>query len=236
LNKAYAYGINRFKTMIQKETFSFLQKLKANNNKAWFDINRGAYVSAKTDFIAFGQTLIDGVASFDDAVDSAHLIASRCIKRLHRDVRFSSDKSPYKTNFFLLISADGMKGNRAAYYFHLQPGKSFCGGGVYMPLAPELKLFREAIQDRSDDWLRIVESSDFKTSFTSGVEAPDALAKVPRGFDPGSPAADYLKMKGFFVVHALSDMQLSEKGCLEVILDAYRKAKPMMDFLNDALR
>ncbi len=120
--------------MIQQSTLKFLAALKENNNKEWFDENRKAYELAKNDFLEFTNQLINGISKFDDAIFKANLEPKKCISRLNRDVRFSNDKSPYKTNFFAMINQGGKKSNLVCYYMQLQPGNSFIGGGVYMPM------------------------------------------------------------------------------------------------------
>ncbi|MBC7893614.1 MAG: DUF2461 domain-containing protein, partial [Sphingobacteriaceae bacterium] len=131
--------------MLHPNTFEFLTGLKNNNNKPWFDANRPAYEAAKTDIVRFVETLVAGLSRVDAPVAEAGLLAKACLSRLHRDVRFSANKSPYKTNFFAFISPGGRKSNQAGYYLQLEPGGSFAGGGVYMPEAEELARFRQEI-------------------------------------------------------------------------------------------
>ena len=114
--------------MLQSSTLKFLKNLKKNNNKAWFDAHRKEYEAAKIDFENFIQSVLDKQSKNDR--DLKELTAKKCMFRINRDVRFSKDKSPYKTNFGASMSKGGKKSGLAGYYFHLEPGKSFLGGGL----------------------------------------------------------------------------------------------------------
>jgi uncharacterized protein (TIGR02453 family) len=137
--------------MLQSSTLQFLQSLQKNNNKPWFDENRKKYESAKENFAEFVEALINGIAAFDPTIQN--LTAKNCMFRINRDVRFSKDKSPYKTNMGASISKGGKKINLAGYYFHCEPGKSFAAGGFYMPMAPELAKIRQEIDYNFKEWI-----------------------------------------------------------------------------------
>ncbi|MEI9935324.1 MAG: DUF2461 domain-containing protein [Ferruginibacter sp.] len=122
--------------MLQSSTFNFLEDLKENNNKSWFDKNRKIYELAKADFYTTVDTLINGIADFDESI--RNLKAKDCLFRINRDIRFSKDKSPYKTNMGAYFNKGGKKINTAGYYFHFEPGGSFIAGGFHMPMPPEL--------------------------------------------------------------------------------------------------
>jgi uncharacterized protein (TIGR02453 family) len=221
--------------MIQASTLKFLKDLKKNNVKEWFDDNRTAYENAKNDFLTFTQELINGVAKFDNNILQANLDPKKCITRLNRDVRFSNDKSPYKTNFFAMINQGGKKSNLACYYLQLQPDNSFTGGGVYMPMPPDLQKFRQEIGYNFKEWKAIVENKSFKKVFAKGIQSPDTLSRPPKGFEETNPAIEYLKMKGFFTMNQLTDELLQSKTCIKTIVQNFETAKPVIDFLNRAL-
>lgn len=221
--------------MIQLATLKFLADLKKNNNKEWFDANKKNYENAKNDFLEFAQTIIAGVSSFDDNIAKANLDPKKCITRLNRDVRFSADKSPYKTNFFLMLNQGGKNSNNACYYLQLQPDSSFAGGGVYMPMPPDLQKFRQEIDYNFIEWKKIVESKSFKKVFNDGVQAPETLSRPPKGFDANSEALEYLKMKGYFTTTKITDTEIQSKNVIKTILDSFETAKPLIDFLNKAL-
>src|ERR1700730_13780996 len=116
--------------MLQSSTLKFLKNLKKHNNKAWFDTNRSTYENAKADFENFIQSVLHRHGKKD--ADLKDLVARKCMFRINRDVRFSKDKSPYKTNFGASMDRGGRKSGFAGYYFHLEPGSSFVGGGLWM--------------------------------------------------------------------------------------------------------
>src|ERR1700734_3777017 len=116
--------------MLAVATIKFLKDLKKNNNKPWFESNRKKYEDAKADFSKFIQGIIEKHAKKDKTLKD--LKAKDCMFRINRDVRFSKDKSPYKTNFGASINRGGKKSLFAGYYFHCEPGESFAGGGLWM--------------------------------------------------------------------------------------------------------
>jgi uncharacterized protein (TIGR02453 family) len=221
--------------MIQTSTLQFLKDLKKNNAKEWFDDNRKPYENAKNDFLEFTQQLINGVGKFDTNILKANLDPKKCITRLNRDVRFSKDKSPYKTNFFAMINQGGKKSNLACYYLQLQPDNSFTGGGVYMPMPPDLQKFRQEIDYNFKEWQSIVESKSFKKVFSKGIQSPDTLSRPPKGFDETNPAIEYLKMKGYLTMNQITDELLKSKTAVKTLLQNFETAKPLIDFLNKAL-
>ena len=129
--------------MLQPATLTFLKGLKKNNNKPWFDANRKKYEASKADFISFVDNTISAITKFDPAVSS--LKAKDCIFRINRDIRFSKDKSPYKSNMGAYINPGGKKINTPGYYFHCEPGQSFAAGGLYIPEPGVLAKIRQEI-------------------------------------------------------------------------------------------
>src|SRR6266567_3625593 len=129
--------------MLQPSTLKFLKELKKNNNKSWFDAHRKEYETAKADFEKFIQSVLDRHSKND--ADLKELVAKKCMFRINRDVRFSKDKSPYKTNFGASMNKGGRKSILAGYYFHCEPSESFVGGGLWMPMPDDLKKVRTEI-------------------------------------------------------------------------------------------
>ena len=222
--------------MIEASTLKFLKKLKNNNNKPWFDENRSEYEKAKANFLEFTKELIKGLEKIDQNIALANMDPKKCISRINRDVRFSKNKDPYKTNFFALIKLGGKNSNKAGYYFQLESGnQSFTGGGAYMPMPPDLQLIRQEIDYGFEEWKTIVEGKSFKKMYPEGVQSHETLVRTPKGYDENNPAIDYLKMKGFYTLNKYSDEDLQSKDCIKKILQDFATAKPMIDFLNKAL-
>src|ERR1700741_3882414 len=128
--------------MLSALVFRFLKDLSKNNDKQWFDKHRKHYELVKTEFALVVDLLIKNIATFDPAIGS--LQAKDCMFRINRDIRFSKDKSPYKTNMGAFFSKGGKK-HSVGYYFHCEPGKSFIAGGCYSPMPPELASIRQEI-------------------------------------------------------------------------------------------
>src|SRR5262245_24791864 len=129
--------------MLQSSTLKFLRDLKKNNNKEWFDSNRKTYEAARKDFEAFLEKVLNKLSQSDDSIKN--LKPKDCLFRINRDIRFSKDKSPYKTNFGAYINRGGKKSIYGGYYFHCEPEQAFVGGGLWQPLPPELKKVRQEI-------------------------------------------------------------------------------------------
>lgn len=219
--------------MLQSSTLTFLKDLKKHNNKPWFDANRKRYEAAKQDIEQFTAEMIKRVAGFDDTV--AHLTPKECLFRINRDVRFSKDKSPYKTNMGMYLSKDGKKGNAAGYYFHCEPGKAFIAGGLWMPMAPELKKVRQEIDYNWEEFKKIVTNKKFKSVFGDLERSSDVLlTRPPKGYEEDNPAIDFLKLKSLVAVASLSDADLTSKDLAKKAASHFSIIKPLVDFLNRA--
>jgi uncharacterized protein (TIGR02453 family) len=220
--------------MLQASTLQFVKSLKKNNNKEWFDKNRPKYETAKLDFAAFVQGLIDTHAKNDASI--AALKAKDCMFRINRDVRFSKDKSPYKTNFGASINKAGKKSMLAGYYFHFEPGASFVGGGMYMPMPDDLKKVRQEIDYNFDEFKKIIGSKKFKTLYKDLDKSEEySLARIPKGYEANNPAADYLKLKSFIAFVPISDADLVSKNLTKKSAEAFAALQPLIEFLNVAV-
>ena len=140
-----------------KDILQFLADLKENNHREWFDANRQRYQKVKVQFEKFVTGLTGELALIDTSIGL--LDAKNCVFRIFRDVRFSKDKQPYKTNFGAFIANGGRKSPRAGYYIHIEPGESMAGGGIYMPEAEVLKKVRNEIYFGSKDFRGLIEES-----------------------------------------------------------------------------
>jgi len=220
--------------MLQQSTLKFLKDLKKNNNKPWFDANRPKYESAKKDFESFIQEVIDKLAKSDDTISG--LKAKDCMFRINRDVRFAKDKSPYKTNFGASINKGGKKSMLAGYYFHLQPGESFIGGGIWMPMPKELAQVRQEIDYNFKEFRKIIGSAGFKKEYGDLYAGDDAkLQRVPKGYETDNPAAEYLKLKSILAMKQLPDTALISGEPIKESLKALQALQPLINFVNRSL-
>lgn len=220
--------------MVHPSTLAFLRDLAAHNDKSWFDSHRDAYESARNHHIDFIAALIDGIAAFDP--DIAGQTAKSTLFRINRDVRFSKNKAPYKTNFGAFMARGGRKSTSAGYYFHLEPGASFVGGGMWMPAPSDLSKIRQEIDYCLDEFRGIVESGAFVKEFNGLSDAADMkLQRVPKGYEADNPAATYLKYKSFVAMKPLSDSLLCSDQALKASIDACKALHPLLTFLNRAI-
>lgn len=210
----------------------FLQGLATHNNKEWMEANKETYNEAKSSYIELISVLLDKLKEFDPGISS--LTAKECIFRINRDVRFSKNKAPYKSNFGASISEGGKKSATAGYYLHLQPGnESFIGGGLYMPPAEDLKKIRQEIDYNAPELLKVVSEKDFKNAF--GTIQGEKLVRAPKGYSPDHPNIEFLKLKSYVVLHKLSDKEVKANNLIENLEGKCRSMKPFLDFLNVAV-
>ena len=220
--------------MLQKETLKFLKDLKKNNNKPWFDEHRKTYESAKKDFENLTIHVLKATSKSDTTI--AHLQPKDCLFRINRDVRFAKDKSPYKTNFGMGISKGGKKGVSAGYYLHCEPGEAFVGGGMWMPMPPELKKLRQEIDYHWDEFSKMIADKKFKTVYGDLEKTAEyRLSRPPKGYDETNPAIDYLKLKSFLGLRKLTDEELQSDGLVKIVTTSFEALKPMLDFMNRAI-
>lgn len=221
--------------MLQTSTIKFLKDLKKNNNKPWIDKNRGNYLSAKKDFEHFTEGLIKQTSLFDPEIKE--LQVKDCTFRLNRDIRFSKDKTPYKTNMGASLNRGGKKSIFAGYYFHLQPsGKSFAGGGLWMPMTCDLKKVRQEIDYCLDELRSILGNKKFISQY-GYLESTDdiKLNNLPRGYSKDNPATEYLKLKSFLALKPISDKEITDDSLIKKTIDAFAALMPLIRFINRAL-
>jgi uncharacterized protein (TIGR02453 family) len=218
--------------MINPSTIQFLKTLKKNNTKEWFEENRKRYAEAKENYLDFVGEVLGKMKKID--VSLTALEPKQCVFRINRDVRFSKNKDPYKTNMGASFSKGGKKVQCAGYYFHLEPGASFIGGGFWMPMAPELNKIRQEIDYDCEAFNKILDTKKFKGCFGKMSES-EKLTRPPKGYEADNPAIELLKLKSFVVMTAVSDTELTETALVKKVVDHFETMKPLIDFLNRAI-
>ncbi len=217
--------------MVQPFVFSFLTDLKQNNNREWFQENKHRYLEAKKHVEdAINQAILI-ISNVDPSLGT--LSAKDCMFRINRDIRFSKDKSPYKTNFGASITRGGRKGEWAGYYIHLEPKNSFIGGGYYKPSAQHLKTIRTEIFENFEEFTDIVESEYFKTIFPDFYG--DAVKTAPKGFPKDFEGIEWLRYKSYAVLRALQDGVVQSEAYFEVVKETVQTLYPLNRFINMAL-
>ena len=222
--------------MLQPSTLQFLKQLKKNNSKEWFDKNRKQYEVAKNDFASFVQNVIDKFCKTDTALSL--LSAKDCMFRINRDVRFSKDKSPYKTNMGAYFNAAGKNSMTSGYYLHISPGESFVGGGMYNPDAEALKKIRQEIDYNFNEFNSIISNKKFKAVYTKGLSNNNEikLSRPPKSYDENNKAIEFLKLKSIVATTPLTDEQLTDKAFSLTIVKAFEALQPLVIFLNKAVK
>ncbi len=214
-----------------KKSLSFLKELKKNNNKEWFHANRESYDETRAEFTGFIEKLVSGIGTFDP--DLGPINPKSTLFRINRDIRFSKDKSPYKTNFGSYIIKGGKKTGNAGYYFHLEPGGTFLAGGIYHPEADILKKVRREIYENPEEFREIILKRDFYAYFGGLYE--DRLKTAPRGFPKDFEHMDLLQYKSYIVSRSIDERLVTGGGLLEETLMAFRLLHPLIRFINYAL-
>jgi uncharacterized protein (TIGR02453 family) len=218
--------------MIHKSTIDFLKKLKKNNNRDWFNKNKKLYEDARYDFEVFVFDLIQKIAEYDESISG--LEPKDCMFRIYKDVRFSKDKFPYKTNFGASINKGGRKMPTAGYYVHIDPAEYFLGSGLYMPMPDKLLDVRTKIANDLKGFKKIIENKDFK-KYYGKLWSGDSLKTAPKGFDKEHPAAEYLKLKSFIAGHNVKEEKVLSKNFDDYAAKILKTLKPLNDFLNKAI-
>jgi uncharacterized protein (TIGR02453 family) len=218
-------------TTIKKSTLDFLDSLRDNNNRDWFIKNRPAYIYAKDNFESFVQDIINNIIDFEPILKG--LEVKSCLYRINRDIRFSNDKSPYKSHLGAFIVRGGKKnGDKfAGYYFHIEPKKSIIAGGAYLPPTPWLSAIREKIDEEPDEFIKIINSKDFVKYF--GEIEGEKLKKSPKGYPSDHPNIELLKFKSYLIVNEVTDEFVLSQNYFDHVLKVLKAMKPFNDFLNE---
>lgn len=221
--------------MLEPQTLAFLSALRKNNNKPWFDAHRAQYEAARIDFQNFIQLVITHLGQTDTTI--AGLVARDCLFRINRDIRFSADKTPYKAHFGASLKGGGKKSVYAGYYFHLEPGKSFVGGGLWMPEPAVVKRVRQEIDYNGPAFQRILHNTNFKSVYTDVYKGSDvSLSKAPKGYAPDHPAIEYLKLKSFIAETPVADADLTKATLHKRTVQAFEALLPFLQFINRAVQ
>ena len=220
--------------MLQNDSIHFLRDLKENNHKSWFDVNRKRYEALKKDYHGLVENILTPMKSLDESLDM--LQVKDCVFRINRDIRFSKDKSPYKTYLGVNLAPYGKKMQLAGYYMHFDEGQSFCGGGVYMPMAPELKKVRSEIHYCFEEFKSIIDNPVFVNTFGGlDVNPSITLSRPPKDYTSDDPAIDWLKLKSFTAVRSFEDDLFSSDQLSPTVLKTFTAIKPLIRFINRAL-
>ncbi len=211
--------------------YRFLIELQENNNREWFEQNREEYDTVKSIFDQLVQATINRIAIFDSSV--MHLKPKYCTFRIHRDIRFSNDKTPYKTHLGAYINPFGRKSPMFGYYIHLSPNNSFIGGGSIGLPTKLLNKIRDNIYHRIHEYIGIVEDPTFKKYYP--VVGEDFLKTAPKGYSKDYEYIDYLRCKEYICSYRVDDSFFTSSDYLDKVGEPLEQLKHLAEFINSAL-
>ncbi|HEY0046430.1 MAG TPA: DUF2461 domain-containing protein [Flavobacterium sp.] len=221
--------------MISKETLKFLEDLKKNNNREWFLENKKRYDQYKKEYHALIEEFLKEMIPLDESL--RHLEIKDCAFRINRDIRFTKDKTPYKTHLPIWMSTGQKNTNLAGYYLHIEKSASFIAGGVYWPDADDLKKIRKEIAHFHEDLEKVVSDKNFTDEFGALDRTDDSCLKsAPKGYEKDHPAIEFLKLKCFTASQKIDDKLLADKDFVKKISQKMVALKPLNEFLNRALK
>lgn len=217
-------------TAIPSSSFRFLRELENNNNREWFNEHKARYQDELQKIESFAEELLQRMKQHDQ-IDT--ISGKKSLMRIYRDIRFSSDKTPYKTSWgggFHRLGAQ----RRGGYYFSFEPGgKSVIAGGFWAPNPRDLKLIRDefAFDDKA---IRAILALPDSKAFFGGLSG-ETLKTVPRGYEPSHPAADLVRHKQFILERKFTDKEVQAKDFIKVAVSTMRAFRPFFDYMSHAL-
>lgn len=211
--------------MISKEAIQFLKELKQNNNREWFNERKPIFQGHQSDVKSFFQE-VEGELQKEDHIESHKVF------RIYRDVRFSKDKSPYKSRFAGYFKR-GTNELRGGYYLNIEPGNSIAGGGFYGPNADDLKRIRKEFEQDDSEIRTILNNKNFKKIF--GELKGSELKSAPRGFDAEHSAIDLIRKKQFYIARSFTDKEVLSNNFLHQVNETYQTLRPFFDYMSSVL-
>ncbi len=209
----------------------FLRDLERNNQRAWFESHRTDYEAAHQRFEEFVTALIFEISEFDDL---AGITARECIFRIFRDLRFSKDKTPYKTYMSAAIGPEGKRERSFPYYLSVSPNnQSMLACGCHDPSSAQLVQWRNAVDKDSSTLKKIIGRNDFIAAF--GGLSGEKLARAPQGYPASHPDIELLRLKNITIRHSVSDEELLSPSVVQESAAVFRTMKPFRDYLRSII-
>jgi uncharacterized protein (TIGR02453 family) len=216
-----------------RDGIDFMKRLKRNNNRPWFEKHKEEYGAVVK--LPMQSLIVALQPQFEKFAPEFDIHPKRSLFRIYRDIRFSKDKTPYKTHvaahFVLRGKPKGVEGS--GYYLHIEPGEVFIGGGIYMPDGDQLKKIRKAIAGQPDRFVSILQQRQFKKIFKR--LQGEKLQRVPQGYEPDHPMAEWLKYKQFFLWVEWTEARSLKKKFAGDVAEVFEAATPLVRFLNEAM-
>lgn len=210
---------------LQQQSLDFLLDLKKNNNREWFTEQKGVYEEVLKGVKSFFSELYEMMSAHDN-IEKFH------VHRIYRDLRFSKDKTPYKTHFGLHLGR-AKPLLRGGYYLNIEPGRCFAGGGFWEPEKEDLFRIRKEIERDDSELRRLFHSDTFVRYF--GTIKGEELKTAPKGFDKAHPAIDLLRKKQFLVMRNFSDGEALQTDFKREVIQTFLAMRPFFDYMSEVL-
>lgn len=215
--------------LLQPSNLNFLEELKLNNNREWFNSHKDLYQQEFLWVSDFAETLLNRLNEHD-LIETPS--GKRSLYRIYRDVRFSKDKTPFQT-YWGGGFRRATKYRRGGYYYHFEKGNSFIAGGFWGPSAPDLKLIRESIVFDAEPFRKILADQSFRSNF--GSLKGEQLKTAPKGYDKDHHDIDLLRYKQFLLVKKYTDEEVLDKDFLNNLNDGFMQMRPFFDLMSEIL-
>ncbi|SFO29094.1 TIGR02453 family protein [Chitinophaga sp. YR627] len=215
--------------VVTKSVFDFLNKLKNNNNREWFNANKDTYLGELDIVEQFAEGLLQELKAHDEIET---LSGKDSLYRIYRDTRFSNDKTPYKQHLAGSFKR-ATKYRRGGYYFHIEPGNTFVAGGFWGPSTEDLRRIRDEIAFDPAPLRKILKAKTFVSTF-GGLQG-EQLKKAPKGFDPAHEGIDLLRYKQFILKKDFPDEVVLSGQFLKEMNSAFKQMRPFLDYMSDVL-
>lgn len=214
---------------ITNTTINFLKDLKQNNKREWFEANKKRYQASHNEVCDFAEAVLMELNKFDTIETES---GKKSLYRIYRDIRFSKDKTPYKTNRTASFRRKGAE-RRGGYYLYISDEECQIGGGFYQPNAEDLMHIRKQIELDASPLKEVLNNKTFKSFY--GELLGEKLKTAPKGFDKEDPNIELLRHKGFYVFHTFSVKEMMAKDFVKIVGEGYKKIIPFFDVMTDYL-
>ncbi|CAN5911843.1 DUF2461 domain-containing protein [soil metagenome] len=219
----------QLKASVKKSTFIFLKDLGRHNNRDWFNSHKERYLSEQENMLAFAENMLEKMRTHDEIENPS---AKKVLYRIYKDVRFSRDKSPYKTSWSGSFRR-ATKKKRGGYYFHIESGNTYMAGGFFSPDVDVLKRIRQDIDLNYPDWKKMLGNKKTKAFF--GKLQGGQLLTTPKGFEKDHPAIELLRYKSFVLRHNFTDKEVLSEKFPVLLNQAFKNLRPFFDYMSDVL-
>ena len=210
-------------------TLNFLAELKTNNNRDWFNKQKNNYLAAHENVIEFAEKLLLEMRNHDHIETES---GKKSLFRIYKDVRFSADKSPYKTHMSGSFTR-ATKLLRGGYYFHIQPGESFIGGGFWDPKPEDLKRLRQEIAENPEELRKIISEKNFINNFQT--LKGEKVKTAPKGFQKDHPAIVLIRHKQFLLIKSFNDAEVLNSDFMSKVNNGFKSMRPFLNYMSEIL-